>query len=350
MKIKIGNRYVGKGEKCFIIAEAGVNHNGSLELAKKLVDVAVEAGADAVKFQTYKTESLVTKKVKKADYQGEGKQFGMLKKLELSMNNFEELKRYCDGKKIIFLTTPHTKDVVEMVDRLCPAFKIGSGDLTNLPFLKKIARLNKPLILGTGMSDLREVKEALKSISSENNKKVVMLHCTTTYPCPLEDVNMGAMLTMEKELGCLVGYSDHTLGVEVPVLANQLGAVVIEKHFTLDRKMVGPDHKSSLNPDELLEMVKKIRENFKTKIDPIVMGSQEKKPTKKELEIRKVSRKSLVCKKFIPKGGYFNGKNLSIKRPGEGISPKFFEKVIGKKTKRDIKEGVPIKEEDIQWD
>src|SRR3989338_1215755 len=232
--IDIGKHEIGEGKPCFIIAEAGVNHNGNLNLAKNLVDAAFNAGADAVKFQTFRSENLATEKASRAKYQeenvgGSETQLQMLKKLELDYNDFKSLKKYCDVKGIIFLSTPHTDDAIDFLDRLVPAFKIGSGDLTNIPFLKEVAKKHKPMILGTGMATMEEVKEALNAIYEERNRDVIMLHCTTNYPCPRNEVNLRAMETMMEELDCLVGYSDHTLGIDVAQMAAKLGAVVIEK-------------------------------------------------------------------------------------------------------------------------
>ncbi len=343
-KIKIGNKQIGKGEPCFVIAEAGVNHNGDIELAKKLIDIAKNARADAVKFQTFKAEDVVTKKAKKAKYQEKNiakreTQQEMLKKLELDYEDFKILKKYCDDKKIIFLSTPHTKNAIDFLDELVPVYKIGSGDLTNLPALRHAAKKEKPMLLGTGMSTLREVREAIEVIRSEGNDSIVALHCTTNYPCPLEEVNLRAMQTMQNELECLVGYSDHTLGITVPVIAASLGAVVIEKHLTLDKNLMGPDHRASLELDEFREMVKKIRD-FEE-----IMGSSEKKPTRSELEIRKLIRKSVVAARDISKGVRITGYMIAVKRPGTGIAPKDIGHLIDRITKKNIR-----KDELIQWD
>ncbi|MBI2658427.1 N-acetylneuraminate synthase [Candidatus Woesearchaeota archaeon] len=343
MRINIGGRGIGENEPCFIIAEAGVNHNGSLELAKKLVDAAKDAGADAVKFQTFKSEDLIAEKTPMAKYQEENigggeTQLQMLKRLELDYNNFKALKKYCDEKDIIFLSTPHTNDAIDFLDKMMPAFKIGSGDLTNIPFLKKAAKKLKPMILGTGMSTLEEVKEALSEIYEAGNREVIMLHCTTSYPCPKNEVNLRAMQTMQKELDSLVGYSDHTLGIDVPQMAVKLGAVLIEKHFTLDRGMEGPDHKASLEPDELKEMITAIKNKDyeKIKLDGGVLGSAEKKPTKSEIENAKVARKSIVAARNIAKGEKLSFGNLAIKRPGIGLKPKDIYSIIGKKANAQI--------------
>ena len=323
-------------KKCFIIAEAGVNHNGSLDLAKKLVDAAKNAGADAVKFQTFKSENLVTKTAKAADYQkaNTGKnetQMEMLKKLELKENEFEELKKYCDSQKVIFLSSPHTEDAIKFLKPLVKIYKIGSGDLTNLPFLSIIAKNKKPIILSTGMSDLQEVSNAINVIKKAGNQNIYLLHCTTSYPCKFEDVNIKAMITLKNKFNLPVGYSDHTPGTEVAVAAVALGAKIIEKHITLDDNMSGPDHSASLNPEEFKQMVFEIRNIEKS------MGDGIKKPTKSELSIGKLVRKSLVAKDDIIKGETIKKDMLIIKRPGTGIDPKYFNKVIGKKAKKNIK-------------
>ncbi|OGZ22930.1 MAG: N-acetylneuraminate synthase [Candidatus Nealsonbacteria bacterium RIFCSPLOWO2_01_FULL_41_9] len=344
MKIKIGGKLIGAGNPCFIIAEAGVNHNGKLSLAKKLIDKAKEAGVDAVKFQTFKAENIVTKEAKQAKYQTKniGKkesQFAMLKRLELSYADFRNLKKYCARKKIIFLSTPHSsKEDVDIVAELCPVIKIASGDLTNLPFLKYIAKKDLPIILSTGMANLREVKEAVKTILSIN-KKIILLHCTTNYPTPVNEVNLRAMFTMGEEFNLPVGYSDHTQGMEVSLAAAAMGACVIEKHFTLNKKLPGPDHKASLGPEELKAMVRGIR-NIQA-----ALGDGTKKPTPSEMETAKVARKSIVAAKNIKKGTEIREDMLAIKRPGTGIAPKYFSKILGKKAKKDIK-----KDSLINWE
>ena len=345
-KIKIGNRIVGEGEPCFIVAEAGVNHNGDIKIAKKLIDAAKEAGADAVKFQTFKAEKLVTKDTDMAEYQKENigrmeTQFDMLKKLELEEDDFFELKKYCDKKGIIFLSTPHSNEwSVDLLEKLgVEAYKIGSGDLTNIPFLEYAAKIGKPIIISTGMANMEEVKEAVETIKNTGNDKIVVLHCTTDYPCDLNDVNLRAMEKMRRELGALVGYSDHTVGITTPIAAVSLGAVLIEKHFTLDRNMEGPDHKASIEPHELKRMVEEIRKIEK------VMGNWEKKPTAKEIEIIKLMRKSLVSTRKLKRGDVIRREDVVIKRPGTGIEPKYLNDVIGKRVKKDIE-----KDDVIKWD
>jgi len=347
-KIKIGKKLIGEGSPCFIIAEAGVNHNGSLKLAKELIDVAKEAGADVVKFQTWITEEIITKTAPKAEYQNEttGKeesQYEMLKKLELSQKDFRALKRYADKKRIIFLSTPDEQKSADFLFKLgVPAFKVGSGELTNLPYLAHIAKKKKPIILSTGMGDLAEVKLAVGTIKKAGNSNIILLHCTTSYPCPLKEVNLKAMLTLKKEFGLLVGYSDHTLGIVAPVMAVALGAQVLEKHFTLDKDLPGPDHKASLGPDELKEMIKAVR------IAEKALGDGIKKPSRTEEKNKEVVRKSIVAKTDISKGVLITEKMLIMKRPSTGIQPKYLNKVLGRKAKRNIKKDTLIRFEQIQ--
>jgi N,N'-diacetyllegionaminate synthase len=334
--IQLGSKKIGDKQPCFIIAEAGVNHNGKLSIAKKLIDAAVSAGVDAVKFQTFKAEGVVTDDVGIATYAKRNigknlKQREMIKQYELTYHEFKELKEYCDKKKILFLSTPHSFDAIDFLDDLVPAFKFGSGDLTNLPALQYTARKHKPILLGTGMATLNEVRNALRAIHATGNHQIIGLHCTTNYPCPLNEVNLRAMQTMQNTLNCHVGYSDHTMGITVPVMAATLGAVVIEKHFTLDITMTGPDHKASLEPTELSQMVTAIR-NVET-----ILGSFAKKPTPSEKDIMKLVRKSIVADQDIKKGATIQRTMLGIKRPGTGLSPLQIQQVIGKKAKKTIK-------------
>jgi N-acetylneuraminate synthase/N,N'-diacetyllegionaminate synthase len=357
MRIKINNRYIGEDESVFIIAEVGVNHNKNFKLAKKLINIAKNSGADAVKFQTFKAENLVSKYTKMVSYQKRniGKkesQKEMLKKLELDYGDFKKLKKYCDKKNIIFLSTPHTEDAIDFLEPLVPAYKIGSGDLTNIPFLKKVAAKGKPIILSTGMATMEEIKDSLKVFYMEGNKQIVMLHCTTNYPCPLEEVNLRAMQSMRKELNCLVGYSDHTAGIWVSIAAVIMGVTIIEKHFTLDKNLPGPDHKASLEPNELKKMIHNIRnvedrlkkgekmENILKTIPNIekILGNFDKKPTKSEEKMKKLIRKSIVANVDITKGTIITKNMLSIKRPGTGIAPKYIDDIIGREVKKDIKQ------------
>lgn len=326
--------------KVFIIAEAGVNHNGSIELAKKLIDVAVEAGADAVKFQTFKAENLVSKNAQKAEYQKETtdkeeSQFDMIKKLELDVGTHKELISYCNSKDIMFLSTPFDHDSIELLNDLgLEIFKIPSGEITNLPYLRHIGKLNKKVILSTGMADMGEIEDALDVLIDAGTKKenITVLHANTMYPTPMEDVNLKAMVTIGKSFDVAFGYSDHTLGIEVDIAAVALGASCIEKHFTLDKNMDGPDHKASLEPRELITMVKAIR-NIE-----LALGSSIKKPSKSETPNMQIARKSIIARKAIKKGEILSVENLAIKRPGSGINPMRWDEIVGKIADRDYQE------------
>jgi len=326
--------------KVFIIAEAGVNHNGSVKLAKELIDVAVESGADAVKFQTFKAETLVSKDAQKADYQKkttskEESQFEMLKKLELDLETHKELIFYCKAKNIIFLSTPFDNESIYMLNNLgLEIFKIPSGEITNLPYLREIGKLDKKVILSTGMADIGEIEDALDILLKAGTKKenITILHANTMYPTPMEDVNLKAMVTIGNSFDVAYGYSDHTLGIEVDISAVALGASVIEKHFTLDKTMDGPDHKASLEPNELKAMVKAIR-NIE-----LALGSSIKKPSKSEKPNIKIARKSIVANCSIKKGELLTEENLTVKRPANGISPMRWDEVIGTYAKKNYNE------------
>ena len=315
----------------FIIAEAGVNHNGSIDLAKKLIDVASDCGADAVKFQTYKTENIVTRNAKKAVYQEnvenkEESQFNMLKTIEIDASGHKELISYCNEKNIIFLSSPFDQDSVELLCNLgLQIFKIPSGEITNLPYLRSIGKLNKKVIISTGMSIISEIKDALDILIQSGTKKenITVLHANTEYPTPIEDVNLHAMLTIGSTFDIAFGYSDHTLGVEVDIAAVAMGASCIEKHFTLDKTMKGPDHKASLEPYELKAMIKAIRNT------ELALGTHDKKPTKSEAPNIPIVRKSIVASKNISKGEKLSENNLTVKRPGDGISPMKWDEIIG---------------------
>lgn len=324
--------------RVLIIAEAGVNHNGKLGLAYKLVAAAVKAGADAVKFQTFKPEKVVSRFAEKAEYQKETtglaeSQLDMIKKLDIGYEAFADLKKYCAKKGIVFLSTPFDLDSIEFLDQLgLDIFKIPSGEIINLPYLRKLGSLNKQVIMSTGMADLKEVRDALDVLIScgTNKENITVLHCNTEYPTPFDDVNLKAMLTIRDELSVKVGYSDHTPGVEVPVAAVALGAEVIEKHFTLDKNMEGPDHRASLEPDELKAMVSAIRNIEKA------MGDGIKKPSPSELKNKPIARKSIVAAKDIRKGEPFSEKNLTVKRPGTGISPMRWDEIVKMKAVRNF--------------
>lgn len=318
--------------KVFIIAEAGVNHNGSVELAKKLIDVASEAGVDAVKFQTFKAENLVSKNAQKAEYQKETtdkteSQFEMIKKLELDTDTHIELIKYCKTKNIMFLSTPFDHDSIDLLNELgLEIFKIASGEITNLPYLRHIGKLSKQVILSTGMADIGEIEDALDILIEAGTKKdnITVLHANTMYPTPMKDVNLKAMVTIGNTFDIPFGYSDHTLGIEVDIAAVAMGATVIEKHFTLDKNMDGPDHKASLEPKELMAMVEGIR-NIE-----LALGSSVKKPSESESVNKLPGRKSIVAKVPIKEGEIYSSNNLTIKRPGNGLSPMLWDKMIGK--------------------
>lgn len=315
--------------RIFIIAEAGVNHNGKIEIAKQLIDAAAMAGADAVKFQTFKAENLVCRNARKAAYQlkttkQSESQFDMLKKLELTSDMHVELMRYCQEKGIMFLSTPFDIDSLHyLVDSGIDMIKIPSGEITNYPLLREAGRTGKKIILSSGMSTMDEVKAAVEVIKEHGSDDVTVLHCNTEYPTPYQDVNLRAMCTLRENLKVAVGYSDHTLGIEVPIAAAALGADVIEKHFTLDKTMEGPDHKASLEPDELQAMVRAVR-NIEA-----ALGDGRKAPSESEKGNISIARKSIVAKCDIEAGELLTESNLTTKRPGTGISPMQWNQVIG---------------------
>lgn len=326
-----------------IIAEAGVNHNGDINLAKKMVDAASEAGADAIKFQTFKTQYLVVQTAKKAKYQilntgNNSSQFEMLRELELDQSSFKELFQYCIGKNIKFISSPFDLESVDFLNAIgLDTFKIPSGEITNYLYLKKIATLNRKIILSTGMATVDEIKEAL-DILKENTENIILLHCTSAYPASMQEVNLKAMCTMKQIFHKEVGYSDHTLGIEVAVAAVALGACVIEKHFTLDRYLPGPDHTMSLEPNEFKKLVESIR-NIEQ-----ALGDGIKKPTVTELINREFVRKSLVAAKVIRQGEVFSEDNLCAKRPGNGISPMQLNRLVGCNAKRNYEKDERIDE------
>jgi len=330
-----------KCKNIFIIAEAGVNHNGDIAVAKKLIDVAANAKADAVKFQTFQARHVVSRLAPKADYQTKTTdtletQFEMIKKLELGFQAHKELIAYCRFKQIAFLSTPFDIPSIDLLHELgLPIIKIPSGEITNLPYLRHIGKLKKQLILSTGMADIGEIEDALDVLSAvgSNIQDVTVLHCNTEYPTPCEDVNLKAMLTIKAAFpGIKVGYSDHTQGIAIAIAAAAMGAEVIEKHFTLDKNMDGPDHQASLVPAELKTMVKAIR-NIE-----IAMGNGVKKPGRSELKNKIIARKSIVAKQVISKGEVLSENNITVKRPGAGISPMRWDEIIGQKAVYDFKE------------
>lgn len=315
----------------FIIAEAGVNHNGSISLAKKLIDIASESGANAVKFQTFKSDKLVTKRTKKAKYQTESSnssetQFEMLRGLELGINAHKQLIKYCQHKKILFMSSPFDHESINLLNSLgLHIFKIPSGEITNLPYLRHIGSLDKKIILSTGMSTLKEIEDSINILVSSGTdlNNIQILHANTMYPTPMEDVNLNAMIKIQKKFGVNVGYSDHTLGNEVAIAAVALGASVIEKHFTLDKSLPGPDHKASLNPNELKQMIESIR-NIE-----LALGDGVKSPSPSESINMPLVRKSIVANIEIKKGDILTTENITIKRPGTGISPMKYDDLLG---------------------
>ena len=325
-------------EKVYIIAEAGDNHNGDFNTALKLVDVAKRAGADCVKFQTFVTEEIISKYAEMAEYQKkntgkEESQFEMVKRLELSFDEFRKIKEYCDRVEIQFLSTPFDLKSVDFLNELgVPFFKIPSGEITNYPYLIKIAHTGKPVVMSTGMCEPDEILAAINVLEKNGSGEITLLHCNTEYPTPLKDVNLYAMRTMKKMFGKKVGYSDHTKGIEVPVAAVALGACVIEKHFTLDKNMPGPDHKASLEPDELGRMVKNIR-NIE-----IALGDGVKHVSESERKNIAIARKSIVARRNIQEGEILTEENLAVKRPGTGINPMQWMEVLGTRAVRDFKE------------
>lgn len=336
-------------QKTLIIAEAGVNHNGDINLAKKLIDVAAEAGVDYVKFQTFKAEKLVSQSAKQAEYQKknigkEDTQFSMLKKLELDTETHLTLINYCKEKNVKFLSTAFDLDSVDLLNELgIDVFKIPSGEITNLPYLEKIAQLGKPVIISTGMCNLSDVELAFNvfidaGISSQN---LSILHCNTEYPTPMKDVNLKAMVSMGQSFDVPYGYSDHTLGIEVPIAAVAMGATVIEKHFTLDNNMEGPDHKASLEPKELIAMVNSIRNIEKA------LGSPVKKPSESEKKNMSIARKSIHLAQNIKQGETLTMKHLIMKRPGTGISPMLVKPLLGRKVNKDLKKDAVLEYTDF---
>tara|TARA_B110000211_G_C14014537_1_gene524763 strand:+ start:5 stop:1027 length:1023 start_codon:yes stop_codon:yes gene_type:complete len=326
--------------KTIIIAEAGVNHNGDINMAKRLIDVAVDASVDYVKFQTFKAERLVSPSAQKAKYQinndtnNDDSQLNMLKKLELSDDDHKELISYCNSKKIRFFSTAFDEEGISYLSSLnFDMFKIPSGELTNFPYLRAIAKTRLPVILSTGMANLDEIEKSINVLISYGTKKseITVLHCNTEYPTPMIDVNLKAMLTIKDKLGVSIGYSDHTLGIEVPIAAVALGAKVIEKHFTLDRNLKGPDHKASLEPNELKEMVNSIRN-----IEKAISGNGIKEASTSEKKNIQIARKSIHMNRALSSGSIINEEDIISLRPGDGICSMNWEKIIGKKVKTDV--------------
>ncbi|MBU1322770.1 N-acetylneuraminate synthase [Patescibacteria group bacterium] len=346
MIIKIGNREIGPGKPCFIIAEAGVNHNGDVELAEKLVYAAAETGADAVKFQTFKAEQVVVQEALTVAYQkrntGKDSQIDLLKPLELPESAYPRLIRVCEKAGIMFLSTPHGHiESAEFLRDKVPVWKVASGDLTNNPFLTYLGQSGKPIILSTGYATIEEIKEAVQVIEKTGNKQLVILHCVSNYPCPAEEANVAAVLDLQKHFPDYpIGFSDHTMGIEADIIAAAYGATVIEKHFTLDCSMPGPDQKNSLEPTQFKQMVNSVRLTEK------LIGTGLKVPQPGELQNKSIARRSIVAAEDIKKGTIITGTMLTIKRPGTGIEPKMLEQIIGKKASREIKTDELLKPND----
>src|SRR3989344_2607966 len=342
--MRIGTKTIGEGAQVFIIAEAGVNHNGDMALAHKLIDAAADAGADAVKFQTFTSEELVSEDAPQAAYQTantgkEESQISMLRNLVLPHKEHSALKKYAEENGLVFLSTPFSIPDADFLETLgIAAYKIPSGELTNLPFLAHIAKKKKPILLSTGMGTLEEVREAIAILQKNGATEIALFHCTSEYPAPPADINLRAMQTLAGEFGFPTGLSDHSEGISVAIAATALGACILEKHFTLDRALPGPDHKASLEPSELKEMIRCIRTVEQS------LGSPEKKPTAGELDTASVARKSVVARRDIAEGACIAFEDIYIVRPGTGIQPKHFDEVVGKTTKQKISLGMPL-----QW-
>jgi N-acetylneuraminate synthase len=348
--VQIGKFQIGPGNPCFIIAEAGVNHNGDINLAHQLIDFAAKADADAVKFQSFVTEDLVTAQAQKARYQVEttgqnGGQFSMLKSLELSKDQQKELKTHCDENGILYFCTPYERKSADLLEKIgVAAYKIASTDTTNIPFLRYIARKGIPVILSTGMSSLGEVEEAVNELKLHGlDGKIIILQCTSEYPVPVTEINLRAMKTMELAFGCPVGFSDHTLGIGASPWAVAAGACVVEKHFTLDRNMTGPDHQTSIEPKELTDLVRTIRDVETALGDGIKQRMPSELPNKTRMQ------KSLVATRSIPAGETIQEADLTCKRPGNGLPPKWFDRVVGRKAAKEIQKEEMLELDSIIW-
>lgn len=339
MHILIGSRKIGPGLPCFVIAEVGVNHNGNLDTALKLIDIAADAGADAVKFQTFAADRLVTRDAPKASYQHETtadaeSHYSMIAKLELSAQDHHRLVRRCEERGILFLSSPFDEQSADLLHELqVPAFKIPSGELTNLPYLAHIAHFGLPMIVSTGMATLGEVETAVELIRSEGSPPLVLLHCVSNYPAAAADVNLRAIGTLSQAFGVVAGYSDHTLGLEVSLAAVALGACVVEKHFTTNRDLPGPDHRSSIEPAQLRNLVAGIR------VVEAALGDGCKRPTPSEASIAAVARKSIVVVRNVAAGVELLGDDLSVKRPGTGVPPALRDAIVGRRAKIPIAAG-----------
>ncbi len=337
--IQINERWVGPGYPCFVIAEAGVNHNGDINMAKQLVDVASEVGADAIKFQTFKAERLVTRDAPKANYQRQTtgtqeSQFEMLRRLELSEDAHAELVAYCKKRGLLFMSTPFDEGSADLLADLgIPVYKIPSGEITNIPYLKHVASKGRPLIVSTGMSYLGEVEKAVRAIESTGNTQFVLLHCVSNYPAAPEDINLSAMKTMATAFNTLVGYSDHTEGLEIAFASVAMGACVLEKHFTLDRELPGPDHRASIEPEQFAALIQGVRSI------EAALGDGRKQPAASEADTASVARKSLVAAAALKAGTVITEEMVAIRRPGTGLLPDLYPMLIGRQLNVDVKSG-----------
>lgn len=337
--IQINERWVGPGYPCFVIAEAGVNHNGDINMAKQLVDVASEVGADAIKFQTFKAERLVTRDAPKANYQRQTtgtqeSQFEMLRRLELSEDAHAELVAYCKKRGLLFMSTPFDEGSADLLADLgVPVYKIPSGEITNIPYLKHVASKGRPLIVSTGMSYLGEVEKAVRAIESTGNTQFVLLHCVSNYPAAPEDINLSAMKTMATAFNTLVGYSDHTEGLEIAFASVAMGACVLEKHFTLDRELPGPDHRASIEPEQFAALIQGVRSI------EAALGDGRKQPAASEANTASVARKSLVAATALKAGTVITEEMVAIRRPGTGLLPDLYPMLIGRQLNVDVKSG-----------
>jgi N,N'-diacetyllegionaminate synthase len=347
-QVTIGGRKIAHGQPAFVIAEAGVNHNGEVALARQLIDAAIEAGADAVKFQSFVAERVISPSAPKAEYQlattdREESQLEMARKLELSADEQRMLHQHCDERGIQFLSTPFDRGSADLLFELgVEAFKISSGDVTNVPFLQYVARYQRPMILSTGMSYLQEVEQALAAMRETGNDQIILLHCVSSYPAPAAETNLRAMQTMASEFGVPVGLSDHTLGITVALAAAALGATVVEKHLTLDKRMSGPDHAASLEPQEFKSMVDGIR------VVESSLGNGIKEPVAAEADTRRVARRSLVLARNLSQGTLLEPEMLDEMRPGTGIPPACISEVVGRTLKRDLAAGQLLSWSDLQ--
>lgn len=346
--VSIGTRNIGPGELVFVIAEAGVNHNGNPDLARSLIRAAADAGADAVKFQCFSAAELAAPSASKVAYQVTAtnpteSQFEMLKRLELPLSALPDLREYARSQGLIFLATPFDNTSLDSLIQLgVPAIKVSSADLTTLPFLQKVARKNVPIILSTGMATLDEVAEAVGTLKATGNEAVILLHCVSCYPAELEELNLRAIATLARTFHCPVGFSDHSLGINADIAAVALGACVIEKHLTLDRRLPGPDHQISLEPEDFRRMVLGIRDTERS------LGTGEKRPVSRELDVARIVRRSIVAAAEIPADAQINAAMLAFRRPGTGLPPKAWETLLGCRAKRTIRAGEPITKECVE--